>query len=50
MIGCLYFYRPKYLKNKLRKENDQLVSATNQLKLTIRLDAETFPQEMCRKE
>lgn len=24
----------KYLKNKLRKENDQLVSATNQLKLT----------------
>ena len=24
----------KYLKNKLRKENDQLVSRTNQLKLT----------------
>ena len=24
----------KYLKNKLRKENEQLVSATNQLKLT----------------
>ena len=34
MIGCLYFYRPKYLKNKLRKENNQLVSRTNQLKLT----------------
>ena len=25
----------KYLKNKLRKENDQLVSRTNQLKLTV---------------
>lgn len=40
----------KYLKNKLRKENDQLVSVTNQLKLAIRLDAKTFPKEMCRLE
>ena len=36
LCGCRYKYRNywKYLKNKLSKDNPELVSATNQLKLT----------------